>query len=73
MQYDDKIIRVALNICERRLRDIDDIIDDPVSSHNIINKTADVPMITEKEWEILAGDEKSMDKFCNQLFSNLRH
>ncbi len=39
---------VALNICEKRLRDIDDILDEP---------NPDLALVTAEEWEILGTDE----------------
>jgi hypothetical protein len=51
-EFDQKTIRVAINVCERRCKDIDDFIDDPNAAMNLIS---------DKEWELLAGDELTMD------------
>eukprot|EP00357_Protocruzia_adherens_P000980 CAMPEP_0115047060 /NCGR_PEP_ID=MMETSP0216-20121206/49101_1 /TAXON_ID=223996 /ORGANISM="Protocruzia adherens, Strain Boccale" /LENGTH=963 /DNA_ID=CAMNT_0002430223 /DNA_START=247 /DNA_END=3138 /DNA_ORIENTATION=- len=42
-------VKVALNVCERRLKDLDDIIDDWAFDNDI--------MVTKEEWDILAADE----------------
>lgn len=44
----DKLIKTALNICNRRVRDLDEMIDDP---------TAFAGLVSDAEWKILAEDE----------------
>lgn len=44
----NKVLKIALRVCERRLKDLDDLIDDP---------KAFTELCSEKEWAILAADE----------------
>jgi hypothetical protein len=44
----DKVLKVALKVCEKRLKDLDDLIDDP---------TAFQSLVTDDEWKILGADE----------------
>lgn len=45
---EDKVLKVALRVCEKRMRDLDEMIDDP---------TAFTDMVTDDEWKILGADE----------------
>lgn len=47
-------VEVAINVCMRRLKNLDDIIDDP--SGNIWE------LVTEKEWKILSEDSMSLEE-----------
>ena len=49
-----KVVCVALRVCNRRLKDLDDLIDDP----NIQNFT----LVTDEEWTILASDEMTTEE-----------
>jgi hypothetical protein len=42
------VLKVALKVCEKRLRDLDDLIDDP---------TAFSELVTDDEWKVLGADE----------------
>lgn len=61
---------VALNVCERKIKDIDEIIDD----ENKFN----LRLISKKEWDILSADElseeslakKKHDEWINNLDKN---
>ncbi len=44
----DKLLKVSLRVCERRLKDLDDLIDDP---------NAFTSLVSEEEWKILSFDE----------------
>lgn len=48
----DKILKVALKVSEKRLRDLDDLIDDP---------NAFSSLVTEEEWAILGADELNVE------------
>eukprot|EP01022_Parablepharisma_sp_SALTPOND_P001103 TRINITY_DN1055_c0_g1_i2.p2 TRINITY_DN1055_c0_g1~~TRINITY_DN1055_c0_g1_i2.p2 ORF type:complete len:1006 (+),score=166.16 TRINITY_DN1055_c0_g1_i2:6008-9025(+) len=48
---------IALNICEKRLRDIDDILDEP---------SPDLALVAEEEWEILGNDELSPEALAKK-------
>jgi len=50
-------LMVALNICEKRMRDIDDILDEP---------NPDLTLVTADEWEILGFDELSPDALAKK-------
>lgn len=43
---------MALRVCEKRLRDLDDLIDDP---------TAFAELVTDEEWKVLGADELTME------------
>lgn len=51
----DKILKVALKVCEKRLRDLDDLIDDP---------NAFTSLVTEEEWNILGADELNVESLA---------
>ena len=53
-KIEENVVMVALNVCRRRIKDLDDLIDDP----NIQNFT----LITPEEWEILSADEMSLEE-----------
>jgi hypothetical protein len=48
----DKILKTALKVCEKRLRDLDDLIDDP---------NAFTSLVTDDEWNILGADELNIE------------
>ena len=48
------LLRAALGVCKRRIKDLDDLIDDP----NIQN----FMLVTAEEWEILAADEMNSEE-----------
>jgi len=61
-----------LNVCERRIRDLDEIIDDPVKKEWFF-QICDVivyfvkncvHLVTKKEWNILSSDELSEEKLA---------
>jgi tubulin monoglycylase TTLL3/8 len=45
---EDKVLKVAIRVCEKRLRDLDEMIDDP---------TAFTELVTDDEWKVLGADE----------------
>jgi len=53
----DKILKVAMRICERRLKDLDDLIDDP---------KAFTELVSDKEWAILAADELDKESLAKK-------
>ena len=57
-KLDENVVRVALGVCKRRLKDLDDLIDDP----NIQNFT----LVTPEEWTVLASDEITEEELQKQ-------
>lgn len=57
----DKIIKTALKVCEKRLRELDDLIDDP---------NAFTSLVTEEEWAILGADELNIESLAKQKHEN---
>jgi hypothetical protein len=57
----DKILKVALRVCDKRLRDLDDMIDDP----NAFNS-----LVTDEEWAILGADELNVETLAKQKHDN---
>ena len=53
----DKVLAVALKVCEKRLRDLDDLIDDP---------TAFQELVTDEEWRVLGADELTMETLAQK-------
>ena len=51
----DKILKVALKVCEKRLRELDELIDDP---------NAFTSLVTEEEWAILGADELNTESLA---------
>ena len=51
----DKILKTALKVCEKRLRDLDDLIDDP---------NAFTSLVTDEEWNILGADELNIESLA---------
>jgi hypothetical protein len=47
-----KLLRVAQNVCEKRNRDLDELIDDPRGFE---------PLVCDSEWDILAENELDFD------------
>jgi hypothetical protein len=47
-----KILKVAQNVCEKRNRDLDDLIDDPKGFE---------PLVCDSEWDVLAENELDFD------------
>ena len=48
LTVDDKVLKVALRVCDKRLRELDEMIDDP---------TAFSVLVTDDEWKVLGADE----------------
>jgi tubulin monoglycylase TTLL3/8 len=48
----DKVLKVAFKVCEKRLKDLDDLIDDP---------NAFTSLVTDEEWKILGADELNIE------------
>ena len=52
----EKVLKVAMNVCQRRLRDLNDLIDDPKAYQELVSPA---------DWKILGADElneKNMQK-----------
>ena len=43
-----QVLKVALKVCDKRLKDLDDIIDDPNAFQSLV---------TDEEWRVLGADE----------------
>lgn len=57
-KIEENVVKVALGVCKRRLKDLDDLIDDP----NIQNFT----LVTAEEWAVLASDEMTTEELQRQ-------
>lgn len=53
----EKTIKVALRVCERRLKDLNEMIDDPKAFESLVS---------DAEWKILGADELDEEKLKNQ-------
>lgn len=53
----DKLLKVAMKVCDKRLRELDDLIDDP---------SAFIDLVTEDEWKILGADELNIDTLAKK-------
>lgn len=51
------VLKVALRVCEKRLRDLDDLIDDP---------SAFQELVTDEEWRILGADELNLETLAQK-------
>ena len=54
---EDKVLKVALRVCDKRLRELDEMIDDP---------TAFTELVTDDEWRILGADELTMETLAQK-------
>jgi hypothetical protein len=52
---EDKVLKVAFRVCEKRLRDLDEMIDDP---------SAFTELVTDDEWRVLGADELTMESLA---------
>jgi hypothetical protein len=57
----DKVLKVALRVCEKRLRELDDLIDDP---------NAFTSLVSDEEWNILGADELNVETLAKQKHEN---
>jgi len=46
------VLKVSQNVCEKRNRDLDELIDDPRGFE---------PLVSDAEWDVLAADELDFD------------
>lgn len=53
----EKVLKVALKVCEKRLKDLDDLIDDP---------QAFTSLVTDEEWKILGADELNLETLAQK-------
>lgn len=51
----NKVLKVALKVCEKRLKDLDELIDDP---------NAFSSLVTDEEWAILGADEHNSESLA---------
>ena len=56
-KIDEKIVKTAIDICERRLMSLDDLID--------LEKQPE-KLVLDKEWDIIGADEMSEKKLANK-------
>ena len=49
----DKVIKLAMKVCERRLKDLNELIDDPTGFEMLVSP---------EEWRILGADELNEKK-----------
>ena len=50
-------MKVAMRVCEKRLKDLDDLIDDP---------NAFTSLVTDEEWKVLGADELTMETLAQK-------
>lgn len=48
----DRVLKIAMKVCDKRLKELDDLIDDP---------NAFASLVTEDEWKILGEDELNLE------------
>lgn len=53
----EKTLKVALKVCEKRLKDLDDLIDDP---------NAFSSLVTDEEWKVLGADELNIESLAEK-------
>ena len=52
-----KLLKVAIKVCSKRTRELDELIDDPNGFENLVS---------DKEWAILAADEMTEEELANK-------
>ena len=57
LTVDDKVLKVALRVCDKRLRELDEMIDDP---------TAFSELVTDDEWKVLGADELNTETLAQK-------
>jgi len=57
----DKVIKLAMKVCERRLKDLNELIDDPTGFEMLVSP---------EEWRILGADELNEKKLQKQKHEN---
>lgn len=60
----DKVLKVALKVSEKRLKDLDDLIDDP---------NAFSSLVTDEEWKILGADELNVETLAQKKHEDWMH
>lgn len=58
---DVKLLKVAIKVCSKRTRELDELIDDPNGFENLVS---------DAEWKILAADEMSEEDLANKKHSD---
>lgn len=53
----DKTLKIAIKVCERRLKDLNEMIDDPKAFESLVS---------EAEWKVLGADELDEERLKNQ-------
>lgn len=53
----DKTLKIGLKVCERRLKDLNEMIDDPKAFESLVS---------DSEWKVLGADELNEEKLKNQ-------
>ena len=53
----DRVLKVAMKVCEKRLKDLDDLIDDP---------SAFAELVTDEEWKVLGEDELTVETLAQK-------
>jgi hypothetical protein len=51
------VLKVALKVCEKRLRELDDLIDDPMAFDSLV---------TDDEWKVLGADELNIETLAQK-------
>jgi hypothetical protein len=58
---DVKLLKVAIKVCSKRTRELDELIDDPNGFENLVS---------DAEWKILAADEMTEEDLANKKHSD---
>ena len=53
----NKLLKVAIKVCSKRTRELDELIDDPSGFENLVS---------DAEWRILAADEMTEEDLANK-------
>lgn len=54
---EDKVLKVAFKVCEKRLKELDEMIDDPTSF---------AELVTDDEWKVLGADEMNVESLAQK-------
>jgi hypothetical protein len=57
----NKLLKVAIKVCSKRTRELDELIDDPNGFENLVS---------DAEWKILAADEMTEEDLANKKHSD---
>jgi tubulin monoglycylase TTLL3/8 len=53
----DKVLKIAMKVCDKRLKELDELIDDP---------NAFASLVTDEEWKVLGQDELNLETLAQK-------